>query len=170
MGSASTTNLGDIFDLAAAAERTALIDCREWDNPREYTHSELNAQANACARGLIARGLEPGQSVALLSANRAEFMIAYMGILRAGLVAVPINHKFSTEIITFILADADVRLAICDAKRAAALRSDVPVVSFDADGNASFDSLFRRCAMIARASGGTLRVDVCTIDKTQYFN
>ena len=141
MGSASTTNLGDIFDLTAAAERTALIDCREWDNPREYTHGELDAQANACARGLIARGLEPGQSVALLSANRVEFMIAYMGILRAGLVAVPINYKFSAEIITFILADADVRLAICDAERAAALRSDVPVVCFDTDGKVSFDTL-----------------------------
>ena len=59
MGSASTTNLGDIFDLAAAAERIALIDCREWDNPREYTHGELDAQANACARGLIARDWNP---------------------------------------------------------------------------------------------------------------
>ena len=68
-------------------------------------------------------------------------MIAYMGILRAGLVAVPINHKFSAEIITFIVADADVRLAICDAERAAELRSDVPVVCFDADGNVSFDTL-----------------------------
>ena len=141
MDPARTTNLGNIFDLAAAGDRNALIDCRKWDNPREYTHGELDAQANACARGLIARGLKPGQSVALLSANRVEFMIAFMGILRAGLVAVPINHKFSAEIITFILADADVRLAICDAERAAALRSNVPVVSFDADSNASFDDL-----------------------------
>ena len=141
MDAASTNNLGDILDVAAAGEQTALIDCREWDNPREYTHGELDAQANACARGLIARGLEPGQSVALLSANRVEFMIAYMGILRAGLVAVPINHKFSAEIITFIRADGDIRLAICDAERAAALRSDVPVVSFDTAGGDSIDTL-----------------------------
>ncbi len=141
MDAARTTNLGNIFDLAAAGERNALIDCRKWDNPRKYTHGELHAQANACARGLIARGLQPGQSVALLSANRAEFMIAFMGILRAGLIAVPINHKFSAEIITFILVDADVRLTICDAERAAGLRSEVQVVSFDADGDTSFDAL-----------------------------
>ena len=50
MSAANTENLGDIFDLAATADRTALIDCREWDNPREYTYGELDVQANACAR------------------------------------------------------------------------------------------------------------------------
>ena len=141
MSAANTENLGDIFDLAATADRTALIDCREWNNPREYTYGELDSQANACARGLMARGLEPGCSIALLSANRAEFMISYMGILRAGMIAVPINHKFSAEIIWFILADADVRLVICDAERSAVLRTDVPVVKFDSNCKDSFDSL-----------------------------
>lgn len=140
MSAETTTNLGDIFNPAAAAN-AALVDCRDWDNPRTYSHGELDAAANACARGLLARGLKTGDVVALLSANRAEFMIAYMGILRAGLVAAPINHKFSAEIIEFIFEDSNVQLAICDAKRQTALTTDAPVIGFDDSGETGFETL-----------------------------
>ncbi len=141
MSADSSTNLGDVFDVANAGANIALMDCRDWENPREYTHAELDAAANACARGLRARGLKQGDTVALLSANRAEFMIAYMGILRAGLIAVPINYKFPAETIRFIFEDARIGLAICDAARAAELSVDVPVIGFDEDGDDGFAAL-----------------------------
>jgi len=141
MAAEDAVNLGDVFDLAGAGDRLALVDCRDWDNPRDYTHAELDSAANACARGLLGRGLRQGDTVALLSANRAEFMIAYMGILRAGLIAVPINYKFPAETIRFIFEDAQIRLAICDAARDAELTTEVPVIGFDADGSDSFAAL-----------------------------
>jgi len=166
---AQSVNLGDVFDLARVGGRTALVDCRDWDAPREYSHRELDEAADACARGLRARGLEAGQRVAILSANRAEFYIAFMGIMRAGLVAVPISHKFPAETISFIFGDSDIRLVIADAERLAKIETDCPVVDFDADGEAGFAQLldpgplerFRPAddsiAMILYTSGSTGR-------------
>ena len=76
----NVTNLGDIFNNNVQTS-AALTDCQDWDNPRTYTYSALDSAADSCALGLQARGLEPGDAVAILSANRAEFMIALMGIL-----------------------------------------------------------------------------------------
>ena len=38
----------------------------------------------------------------------------YLGIMRAGMVAVPINHKFQMDTIEFILSDADCKVVFAD--------------------------------------------------------
>ncbi len=138
----NVTNLGDIFHKGVQTS-IALTDCLDWYNPKTYTYSTLQSAANSCALGLRTRGLKSGDAVAILSANRAEFMIAFMGILRAGLVAVPINHKFSNEVIRFIFNDADVKLAICDADRANTLDVKTSIVTFTANGEDGFSSLLQ---------------------------
>ena len=72
-------NLGDLLDRSAPAGKLALIDCLEWEHPREYSHGEIDRLARACARGLVRRGLQRGEAVAILVGNRAEFVIAYFG-------------------------------------------------------------------------------------------
>lgn len=130
-------NLGDLADPDKDPEAVALIDCLDWDHPRNYTHGEIDRLAHACARGLATRGFKRGESIAILSANRAEFLIAYFGIMRAGLVAVPVNHKFTRDTIEFVLRDSGTRLAFCDRERRACVPADVPVVEFDAESNES---------------------------------
>jgi len=134
-------NLGALFDPELGGDRAALIDCRDWEQPREYSHRQIDDLANACARGLLARGLVRGEGVAILSANRAEYLISYFGILRAGLVAVPINHKLPAETIAFILEDAGVRYVLCDASRRVALQSDVVLSDFDSVEGDGFEAL-----------------------------
>ncbi|MBT6095827.1 MAG: acyl--CoA ligase [Rhodospirillaceae bacterium] len=129
-----TANLGDIFAPEVSADKLALIDCRDWAAPVEHTYADLNNAANACARGLLARGFKPGDAIAMLSANRVEFITAYMGILRAGMFAVPINFKFPTETIQFIFTDSNVRAVICDAGHHRDVSGDLPVFDFDDDG------------------------------------
>ena len=123
-------NLGDLRDPAIPETNPALIDCRDWESPHTLTHGDVDRQVNACARALVARGLARGQRIAILSHNRAEVLIAYFAIMRAGFVAVPVNIKFPREMIAFILGDAQVRLAFCDAMGRALLPADLPVVVF----------------------------------------
>src|SRR4051812_15483049 len=65
-------NLGDLGDPATPDGDVALIDCRDWENPRILSHGEFDRQVKACARAIAARGLARGDRVAILSLNRAE--------------------------------------------------------------------------------------------------
>ena len=61
------------------------------DGGRRSTYAELNEAADGVAGGLVARGLQPGDRVALLLDNRGEFAEAFFGIMRVGAIAVPVN-------------------------------------------------------------------------------
>jgi long-chain acyl-CoA synthetase len=95
--------------------------------------------ANGIARALVERGLQRGNRIALLSANRAEYIAAYYGIMRAGFVAVPVNFKFPRNTIHFIIRDAGAKLVFCDAPRAADCPADIPSVTFGAAFDAFLD-------------------------------
>ncbi|WP_159994678.1 class I adenylate-forming enzyme family protein [Roseomonas sp. 18066] len=126
-------NLGDLVDPALDRGRLALVDLGAPGAPRRYSHGEVEALAGGVARHLLERGLARGQRVAILAVNRAEYIIAYFGIMRAGLVAVPVNIKLPRETIDYVLRDAGVALAFADAPRRALLPEDLPVIGFDDD-------------------------------------
>src|SRR4029077_16950826 len=69
-----------------APERPAIF-CGHGDR----SLGELNARANRLARALRSRGLQPGEAVALVCGNRAEFVEAHSAALRSGLRLTPIN-------------------------------------------------------------------------------
>jgi acyl-CoA synthetase (AMP-forming)/AMP-acid ligase II len=138
------SNLGDLIDRSRDLGKIAIIDLGGGPAPREFSYGDIDAMADGVARALLARGLERGERVAILSANRAEYLAAYYGIMRAGLVAVPVNFKFPPKIIHFIMADAGARLVFCDAARRADCPPDLPVVCFGADDGAGFDRFLDR--------------------------
>src|SRR5438477_13191301 len=107
---ASFRNLGDLIPRDRDLRKVAVIDLGGEQVPREFTFARLDAMANGVARALSKRGLARGDRVAILSANRAEYLAAYYGVLRAGLVAVPVNFRFPRQTIHFIIRDSDVQL------------------------------------------------------------
>jgi acyl-CoA synthetase (AMP-forming)/AMP-acid ligase II len=134
------TNLGDLILRGHDLAKTAIIDLGGEQAPREFSFADIDRMANGTARALKARGLERGERVAILSANRAEYLAAYYGIMRAGLVAVPVNFKFPRATIDFIIHDAGAKLVFCDPVRRADCPDDLPVVCFGAEGEGSFDA------------------------------
>ncbi len=134
-------NLGALFDPELGGDNLALIDCRDWDAPRHYSHREIDDLANACARGLRGRGLVKGDAVAIVSANRAEYLVAFLAISRAGMIAVTISYKFPGELIDYVLADCGVKYMLCDGRRRRVHGTDLPVTDFDGADGESFEAL-----------------------------
>src|SRR5262244_4660174 len=132
------TNLGDLIRRDRDLDKVAIIDLGG-ERTRGVSYGQLDAMANAVARALCARGLARGERVAILSANRAEYLAAYYGIMRAGLVAVPISFKFPRSTIHFILRDAATKLVFCDMARAPDCPPDIAAVHFGDEGAKGFD-------------------------------
>jgi non-ribosomal peptide synthetase component F len=124
------TNLGDLIRRDRDLSKTAVIDLGGETSPREFSYAQLDAMADGVARALGRRGLVRGDRVAILSANRAEYLAAYYGIMRAGLVAVPVNFKFPRATIHFILQDSGAKLLFCDRARLPDCPDGLPVVCF----------------------------------------
>ena len=124
-------NLGACFAPGRDPARVALIDTRTWDAPRSLTYAELDAECDAVARGLRKRGLGRGDRVGILSLNRWEFLAAFLGTMRAGLVAVPVSVKLPPETIAYIARDAGLAAVFHDAERAALCPAGLPRIDFD---------------------------------------
>jgi long-chain acyl-CoA synthetase len=133
------TNLGDLIRRDRDLGKIAIIDLGGEQVPRELSYARLDAMANGVARALARRGLARGDRVAILSANRAEYLAAYYGSMRAGLIAVPVNFKFPRHTIHFILRDAGAKLVFCDVPRRPDVPGDIPSVHFGDDGPDGFD-------------------------------
>ncbi len=133
------TNLGDLIPRDRDLSKIAIVDLGGEQGVREFTFAQLDAMANGVARALIKRGLQRGDRIALLSANRAEYIAAYYGIMRAGYVAVPVNFKFPRETIHFIIRDAGAKLVFADTPRAADCPPDTASVTFGAAFDAFLD-------------------------------
>ena len=82
------------------------------DSKRSLTFEQWDQRASGLAQGLMAKGLQPGERVALLAYNSIEWMEMYVALARAGLVAVPMNFRLTTPELLYIMQDAQVAAVI----------------------------------------------------------
>jgi len=79
----------------------------------------LEERTRLVATRLLAAGAEPGDRVALSAATSAEFVIAYVAALRAGLVVLPLNPAYTETEVRRVIEDARPVVAIVDDRRRA---------------------------------------------------
>jgi acyl-CoA synthetase (AMP-forming)/AMP-acid ligase II len=104
-------NLATLLTRAARADpRRTALRC----GPLSLTYEELDRAASRFGSALLARGLRPGDRVAIFLANRLEYAIALFGAFRAGLVVVPINAKLHPREAAWIVQNAEAAMLLTD--------------------------------------------------------
>jgi acyl-CoA synthetase (AMP-forming)/AMP-acid ligase II len=151
-------NLGDLFDPARDPDKTALIATDGAGGHREFTDRQLADAVSTLAAGL-SRRFDRGARIALIGANSAEYLIAYFAIMRAGLVAVPVNTRLPDETIAFILADSAAEFAFTEPRYQSLLPGEdfARIGPGDATRFATVTPGAHEVAMVLYTSGSTGR-------------
>ncbi|MFN0302167.1 MAG: class I adenylate-forming enzyme family protein [Burkholderiales bacterium] len=133
-------NLGDLVDRSRDLDQPAYIALSGDASPRIVSYRQIDTLADAVAKGLLSSGCRRGDRIAIMSANRVEFIGTYFGIMRAGCVAVPVNFKFPRATIEYVVRDSGARMVICDPVRRRDVPDDLPTIVFDSDATDGFDA------------------------------
>jgi fatty-acyl-CoA synthase len=128
------------------------------DSRRTLTYRQWDQRASRLANALRGLGLESGDRVAVLAYNCVEWLEIYVGLARAGLVAVPINFRLVGPEIRYIVQHSEARAFIVQdalVERAEPIRAalDIPsarFVHFAAEtapgGWSSYEALIERAS------------------------
>jgi 3-oxocholest-4-en-26-oate---CoA ligase len=97
-------NLADLFEIVVdtCPERLALVA-----GSSRLTYRELDERANRVAHHLRDRGVEPGDHVALLAWNRAEWIEAQHGIYKARAAVVNVNYRYVADELRYMLSNSE---------------------------------------------------------------
>lgn len=119
-------NLGDTIAKAAVGSAAAFVD---EGTGIALSLGEIEGRA-ARFGGAMAERFAVGDRVGLLGTNGADFIIAYLGLMRAGLVPVPINYRLPAATIAHILSDSACRLVLGDAEFSSSVPEGTRFVAF----------------------------------------
>lgn len=95
---------GDADSLAVAS--------KEYAGWRRMSYGELNRASARFAGGLIKLGLSVGDRVGIVMPMTVDAVIAFLGVIRAGLVAAPVPDSFSSDEIRVRLSVAEVKTVV----------------------------------------------------------
>ena len=119
------------------AEALADLSRRQgWDDrvayrapDRSVTHGQVHAGAAYAASILAGLGVARGDRVVIAVDDRIEFVWAFLGTLRLGAIAVPIDPALSPDDHAYVLLDTEPAAVVCAAELAERFESDAPVLA-----------------------------------------
>src|SRR6185295_6511343 len=92
---------------------------------RTVTCSGLDDLVQRVVQGLSDAGLVAGYRVMIATGNSIEFVTAYLGSLRAGMVVVPVNPRSATGELMRMVVDSGTRMVIADHSTISSVREAV---------------------------------------------
>src|SRR5947207_15022085 len=79
---------------------------------RKVTYRELEEAAARCRGALAAQGIGPGDRVSLVMSDSPEMVIAFLGIMGAGAIAVPCSTLLPPDGLAYVFKDSEAKLVI----------------------------------------------------------
>jgi len=121
---ADTMNAAEYL-LASGADGKAAIE--SWDE--RVTYGELREAVARAAAVWRAHGLEPGERVLIVAPDSIGWVVAYLGAIWAGGVAVGLSSRLFERELSVILDESEARLVYCDRESAALLEQRLEDIS-----------------------------------------
>jgi amino acid adenylation domain-containing protein len=84
------------------------------DSNSQLTYSQLNQQSDALAAYLIAKGVKPDDFVAVMMGRVKEFVVAVIGINKAGAAYVPIDPEYPADRIEYMCSDCQAKVVVTE--------------------------------------------------------
>lgn len=78
----------------------------------QWTLTDLREKAARLASTLVAKGIQPGDRVAMMFMNQKEFIVGFFAILHAGAVVVPINIQLPPDDIVYVILNSGSKLVL----------------------------------------------------------
>ena len=97
--------------LAEAAQRWTNREAI-YHEGRRCSFSELHAQVDQVAKGLVAMGIGRGDKVTLWMPNRPEWLFAFLALSKIGAITVPANTRFRSVDLEYVIKQSDSRALI----------------------------------------------------------
>ncbi len=101
-------NIFDIYNCNKKSAKGIALSFYE----QEVTYAELENNVENYARYLLQLGLKAGERVAIALSNCPEFIYSYLGITRAGGIAVPLNLLQTPRELAFMILDSGSRFLL----------------------------------------------------------
>ncbi|GAA0656561.1 long-chain-fatty-acid--CoA ligase [Salarchaeum japonicum] len=98
-----------------------------------FTYGEFGERVDAFAAALQARGITPGDRVAVVDPNTHYHLEAAFGAMSAGAIHVPLNYRLTPDDYEYLLTDSGADVVFADyeyAEKVEAVRDDVPADTF----------------------------------------
>lgn len=92
---------------ARVPERTAVTA-----GPSSLTYGQLAEAADALAARLAAAGIRPGDRVGVALPRTPDLIVTLLAVLRTGAAYVPLDPEYPAERLSFMAADAGIRLLV----------------------------------------------------------
>ncbi len=104
--------LRDLFEHVVSSQkgRKELVRVKQGGRWIAYSTAEFEDAVRSLAAGLIVRGIEPGDRIALYSENRPEWHFLDFACHLTGAVLVPLYPNLPADQIRFIVKDSGARL------------------------------------------------------------
>ena len=93
------------------------------------TYGELNQRMDRFAAALQREGLRPRDSISICAVNSANYAIAFLGALRAGVTVAPLAPSSTADDLVGMINDSGARLFFTDAATYSQMESRLPALS-----------------------------------------
>ena len=107
----TNANLYALLEAHFPADRSAT--CLETPDGAVWTYADVEAESARYANLVAARGVAPGDRVAVQVEKSPHALILYLACLRAGAVYLPLNPAYPERELDYFLGDAEPGLVVC---------------------------------------------------------